>query len=72
VFETIILPVVLYERETQSPIMRIFENRVLTKIFGPNRNEIVGGSTILHNEEQRSSDFRKRSGTDITFISTIY
>jgi hypothetical protein len=29
----------------------VFENRVLKKIFGPNRDEVTGGWGKLHNEE---------------------
>jgi hypothetical protein len=29
----------------------VFENRVLRKIFGPKRNEIIGGWRKQHNEE---------------------
>jgi hypothetical protein len=29
----------------------VFENRVLRKIFGPKRDEVMGGSTKLHKEE---------------------
>jgi hypothetical protein len=32
---------------------RVFENRVLRKIFGPKRNEVTGGWRKLHNEELR-------------------
>ena len=45
---TIILAVVLYGCETWSPTMReerrrrVFENRVLRRIFGPKRDEITG------------------------------
>ena len=31
--------------------MRVFENRVLKRIFGPNRHEITGEWGKLHNEE---------------------
>jgi hypothetical protein len=31
--------------------LRVFENRVLRRIFGPKRNEITGEWTKLHNEE---------------------
>jgi hypothetical protein len=31
--------------------MRVFENRVLRKIFGPKRDEVVGEWRRLHNEE---------------------
>jgi hypothetical protein len=30
--------------------LRVFENKVL-RIFGPNREEVIGGSRKLHNEE---------------------
>jgi hypothetical protein len=29
--------------------LRVFENRVLRKIFGPKRDEVVGGWRKLHN-----------------------
>jgi hypothetical protein len=32
-------------------ILRVFENRVLRKIFGPKRDEVTGGWKKLHNEE---------------------
>jgi hypothetical protein len=44
VYKTIILPVVLYEYETWSLTLReehrlrVFENRVLRRIFGPGRD----------------------------------
>jgi hypothetical protein len=30
---------------------RVFENRVLRRIFGPKRDEVTGGWKQLHNEE---------------------
>jgi hypothetical protein len=45
----IILPAVLYGCKTWSLTLReehrlkVFENRVLRKIFGPKRDEIIGG-----------------------------
>jgi hypothetical protein len=53
-YETIIFPVILYGCETWSLISReehrlkIFENRVLRRKFGPKRNEMAGGWRILH------------------------
>jgi len=47
IYRTIILPVILYGRETWSPTMkedrrlRVFENRVLKRIFGSKRDEIT-------------------------------
>jgi hypothetical protein len=55
--KTIILPVVLYEYETwyvtlrEGHKLRVFENRVLRRIFGPKRDEITGEWRRLHNEE---------------------
>jgi hypothetical protein len=31
--------------------LRVFENRVLRRIFGPKRDEVTGGFKKLHNEE---------------------
>ena len=48
VYRTIILPVVLYGCETWSLTlreerrMRMFENRVLRRVFGPKRDEVTG------------------------------
>jgi hypothetical protein len=49
--------VVLYGCETWSVTLReehrlrVFENRVLRRIFGPKRDEVIGGWRKLHNEE---------------------
>jgi hypothetical protein len=32
---------------------RVFENKVLRRIFGPKRDEVTGGWRKLHNEELR-------------------
>jgi hypothetical protein len=48
IYRTIILSVVLYGCETRSLTLseerrlRVFENRVLRKIFGPKRDEVRG------------------------------
>jgi hypothetical protein len=48
IYRTIIFPVVLYGCETWSLILkeerrlRMFENRVLRRIFGPKRDEVTG------------------------------
>jgi hypothetical protein len=31
--------------------LKVFQNRVLRRIFGPKRDEIIGGSKNLHNEK---------------------
>jgi hypothetical protein len=57
IYRTAILPVVLYGCETWSLTfkeerrLKVFENRVLRKIFGPKRDEVTGGLRKLHNEE---------------------
>jgi hypothetical protein len=57
IHKTIILPVVLYEYKTWSLALReehrlrVFENRVLRKISGPKRDEVIGGWRELRNEE---------------------
>jgi hypothetical protein len=33
--------------------LRVFENRVLRRIFGPKRHEVTGEWRKLHNEELR-------------------
>jgi len=54
---TIILPVVLYECENtllamrEERRLRMCENRVLRRIFGPKRIEVTGEWRKLHNEE---------------------
>jgi hypothetical protein len=59
IYKTIILPVVLYGCETWSLTLReehrlkVFENRVLRRIFGPERDEVTGGWRKLHNEKLR-------------------
>jgi hypothetical protein len=55
--KTIILPVVLYGCETWSLTFRendrlkVFQNRVLRRIFGSKRDEVTGGWRKLHNQE---------------------
>jgi hypothetical protein len=34
--------------------LKVFENRMLRRIFGPRRNEVTGGWRKLHNEELRN------------------
>jgi hypothetical protein len=57
IYKTIILPVVFYGCETWSLTlreenkMRVFENRVLRRIFGPKRDEVTGEWRKMHNGE---------------------
>jgi hypothetical protein len=57
IYKTTILPMVLYVYETWSLTLReehrlrVFENRMLRRIFGPKRDEVTGGWRRLHKEE---------------------
>ena len=54
IYRTMILPVVLHGCETWSPTeckLSVFENRVLRKIFGPNRDEVTDEWRRLHKKE---------------------
>jgi len=57
IYRTTILPLVLYGCETwlltlrEERRLRVFENRVLRRIFGPKRNEITRECRKLHVEE---------------------
>ena len=57
IYRTMVLPVVLYAFETWSLTlreerrMRLFEKRVLRRIFGPRRDEVTGEWRKQHNEE---------------------
>jgi hypothetical protein len=55
IYKTMILPVVLYGCETWSLILReeqrlkVSENRVLRRMFGPKGDELTGSWRKLHN-----------------------
>jgi len=57
IYKNIILPVILYECETwlltlrEDRRLRVFENKVLRRIFGPKREKVTGEWIKLHNEE---------------------
>jgi hypothetical protein len=57
IYKTIILPVVLYGCETWSLSLReehrlrVLENRVIRRMFGPKRDEVTGDWRKLHSEE---------------------
>ena len=57
IYRTIILPAVLYGCKTWSLTLReehglrVFENRVLRRIFGPRRDGVTGEWRKLYNEE---------------------
>ena len=57
IYRTTMLPVVLYGCETWSLTLRevrrlrVFENSVLRRIFGPRRDQVTGEWRKLHNKE---------------------
>ena len=57
IYRTIILPIVLYGCEVwsltlrQECRLRVFENKMLRRIFGPKRDEVTGEWRRLHNKE---------------------
>jgi hypothetical protein len=57
IYKTVIPPVVLYGCESWSLTLReedrlrMFENRVLRRIFGPKTDKVTGEWRKLHNEE---------------------
>jgi hypothetical protein len=59
-YSTIILYFVLYGCETWSSTLkevqrlRVFENRVLRRIFGPKRDKMTQGWIRLHNDEHQN------------------
>jgi len=63
----------LHECETWSFILReqhrlrVYENRVLRKIFGPQDKEVMGGWSKMHNEELQDL---KMSSNIITAIKS--
>jgi hypothetical protein len=60
IYKTIIPPVVLYGCETwnlklrEEHRLRVFEKRVLRRIFGPKRDEVKGEWRKLHSGELRN------------------
>jgi hypothetical protein len=56
-YKTIILSIVLYGREIWSltfreeRLLRVFENMVFTRIFGPKKGEVTGERGLLYNVE---------------------
>ena len=57
IYGRIILPIILYGCETRSLTLRekrrlrVFQNRMLRRIFGPKRNKVTAEWIKLHNEE---------------------
>ncbi|KAJ4445854.1 hypothetical protein ANN_12539 [Periplaneta americana] len=60
IYKTVILPVVLYGCETwtltlrEEHRLRVFGNKVLRKIFGAKRDEVIGEWRKLHNAEMHA------------------
>jgi hypothetical protein len=54
---SIILPVILYGCETWSLTLRVFENRVLRRIFGPKKDELTGnGENYIGTSKQGNGE----------------
>ena len=57
IYKTLILPVILYGFDTwtltlrEETILQVFENKFLSKIFGPKRDDQIGEWRRLHNGE---------------------
>jgi hypothetical protein len=64
-YKIIILPVILYGSETWSLTLKeehrlkVFENRLLRRIFGPKRDEVTGKLRKLRNEEHNDLYLRQ-------------
>jgi hypothetical protein len=58
IYKTIILPVIVYETWSLAlrgeHRLRVFEDSVFSRIFGPKRDEVTGGWRKPHNEELRN------------------
>jgi uncharacterized protein (UPF0335 family) len=73
IYKTITLPVVLHVRKTWSLTLRVedrlkvFENGVLRRTFGPKRDEVTAGWRKLHNEELHNLHF----STNMYVIRTL-
>jgi hypothetical protein len=50
-------------------ILRVFEQRVLGRIFGPERDEVAGGWRKLHNEELHNLYASPNTIRDIKSVS---
>jgi hypothetical protein len=67
IYNIVIVPEVLYGCRTWSltlreeHCLRVFENRVLRRIFGQRKDEVKGGWRKLHNEERRFVLFAKHN-----------
>jgi hypothetical protein len=77
-----ILPLVLYGCKTWSLTfreehrLRVFENRVLRRIFGPKRDEVMGGWRKMHNEALHnlysSPSIIRFDLSKITIVTIVY
>ena len=77
IYRTIILPLFLYGCETWSLTLkeegrlRVFENWVLRRVFGPKRDEVTGEWRKLHNEELSDlfkGEYLVKNTTDISCV----
>jgi hypothetical protein len=65
IYKTIIFPVILYGCKTwpltlrEEPRLRVFEDKVLRRIFGSKREEVMEEWIKLHNEELHDCRLRQ-------------
>jgi hypothetical protein len=77
IYNALVLPVVMYEYETWSVtlreehILRVFENRVLRRIFGPKRVEMTGGWRGLHNSYFAPSIIRTVKSRRVRWVGHV-
>ena len=78
IYRTIILPVVLYGCETWSlklreeRKLRVCENMVLRKIFGPRRDEVTGEWRRLHNEFNHQFNIQQLYALPTLYLCVLY
>jgi hypothetical protein len=78
IYKTITLPVVLYGCETWSLTLReerrprVFENRVLRRIFGLKRDEATEKLRKLHNEELTIICLMKQEKNEMGWACSMY
>jgi hypothetical protein len=71
IYKTIILPMIQYGCETWSLTLRdehklrVFENRVLKRIFRPKRNEVTGDWRKLYNEDDMGRVCGTKMGEEV-------